>query len=299
MYGGNTRQGLCAKHLLPERELTELERLVALCNAHDRLQTRFDYQQMILPTVPTDDLFFYYQANLLVGCLLMDRYHSNIKEVTGIVHPDFRRQGIGRILLNAARSECLSRGITRLLCTCETSSAGGRAFLQASGAGREFAEHRMVLQTFQPRYQYDDRLVFREALREDRDELAVVLAADFGNSREKALEHVLRTFEGPNRHFYLATYGGDEVSCGEPVGTVRTEETPREIDIYSFFVRPPYRGRGHGRQIMEETILTIRERSQKPIALEVDTNNFTALNLYRSLGFIVERTYEYYGLDLS
>jgi ribosomal protein S18 acetylase RimI-like enzyme len=109
----------------------------------------------------------------------------------------------------------------------------------------------------------------------------------------------VRTFELPNQRFYLATYGGNEVSCGEPVGTVRTEEISREIGIYGLFVRPAYRRRGHGRQIMEETILAIRESSQKPIILEVDTSNSTALNLYHSLGFIIERTYEYYGINLA
>ncbi|MGH2478322.1 MAG: GNAT family N-acetyltransferase, partial [Ktedonobacteraceae bacterium] len=85
----------------------------------------------------------------------------------------------------------------------------------------------------------------------------------------------------------------------EPVGTLRVEEMPQEMGIHGFFVRPEYRGRGHGRQIIEETIATIRAQTTKPIMLEVDTNNLTALNLYRSLGFEIERTYEYYGLALE
>lgn len=293
------RQGLFAKHFLTAQEITEVEELAALSEAREHLLLRLDYNLLAVPDLPTDDLFLYYHANQLVGCLLLDRYHSNMKEVMGIVHPDFRRQGIFHELLTAARTECLSRGITRLLFVCETNSRNGLAFLQAIGAGREFAEHRMVLQTFQPRFQYDDHLVFREALRDDRDELAVVLADDFDGSRESALQHVLRAFERPNQRFYLATYGGNEVSCGEPVGTVRIEEMPQEMGIYSLFVRPAYRGRGHGRQVIEEAIVTIRESSQKPIMLEVDANNFTAMNLYRSLGFAVDHTYEYYGLALN
>lgn len=294
-----TRQGLFVKHILTGREIDELEKLVALCSSRDRLLIPLDYNLLDRPNLPTDDLFLYYRADQLVGCLLLDRYHSNIKEVTGVVHPDFRRQGIFRELLVAARSECLSRGINRLLFVCETTSASGQAMLQRIGAGREFAEHRMLLQAFQPRFQYDDHLAFREATHDDRDELALVLEADFDDNREQALQHVLRAFERPNQRIYLATYGDGEASCGEPVGTVRCEEMPQEIGIYGFFVRPPYRGRGHGRQIMEETIATIRETSSKTIMLEVDTNNFTAFNLYHSLGFVVDRTYEYYGLALN
>ena len=293
------RERLFAKHRLTAQEVAELEKLVALCYEREHLLIQLDYNMLDMPSLPTDDLFLFYHEDQLVGFLLLDRYHSDIKEAIGAVHPDFRRQGIFRQLLAAARSECLSRGITRLLCVCETTSTSGLAFLQTTGAGREFAEHRMVLQAFHPRFQYDDHLVVREALREDRDELAVVLAADFDDSKARALQHVLSAFERPNQRFYLATYGGDDVSCGEPVGTVRIEEMPQEIGIYGFFVRPEYRGRGHGRQIMEEAIIAIRESSQKPIMLEVDANNFTALNLYRSQGFVIERTYEYYGLALN
>jgi len=292
------RQGLFAKHFLAAHEMAELEQLTALCDARENLRMRLDYNMLDLPTLPTDDLFLFYRNDALLGCLLLDRYHSDIKEVTGLVHPDFRRRGIFRTLLTAASQECQSRGINRLLFICEATSLSGRAFLHHIGARREFAEHRMVLQNFQPRFQYDDHLLFREALLEDLEELSLILAADFGNNKENARQHLLRAFERPNQRFYIATYGGEDIGCAEPVGTLRVEEMPTELGIYGFFVRPEYRGRGHGRQILEETIATLRAHSQKPVMLEVDTNNFTALNLYRSLGFVVERTYEYSGFSL-
>ena len=295
----SVRQGLVAKHLLTTQEMAELEQLTALCNEREHLLMRLDYNLLAQSAPPTDDLFLFYQDNLLAGYLLLDRYHSDIKEVSGLVHPDFRRRGIFRQLLTAAREECLSRGIQRLLFTSETTSSSGQAFMQALGAGREFAEHRMLLHNFQPRYQFDDRLLFREALHDDVDELALILAADFGDSKEQARQHVLHAWARPNQRFYIATYGGEDVGCAEPVGTLRVEETPQEMGIYGFFVRPEYRGRGHGRQIIEEAILAIRKNSSQPIMLEVDTNNLTALNLYRSLGFEIERTYEYYGLLLE
>jgi ribosomal protein S18 acetylase RimI-like enzyme len=294
-----TQQGLFAKHRLTEPELAELEQLAELCNAHEHLLMRLDYNLLALPSLPTDDLFLFYRANQLIACLLLDRYHSDVKEITGMVHPAFRRQGIFHRLLAAAREECLSRGIRRLLFPCETTSESGRAFLLSIGAGREFAEHRMLLREFRPRFQCDDRLVFREALRDDTNELALILAADYDDSKERARQNVLLAWERPNQRVYIATYGGEDVGCAEPVGTLRVEETPTELGIYGFFVRPEYRGRGHGRQLLEEAIATMREHSSKPIMLEVDTNNFTALNLYRSLGFVIERTYEYYGLSLS
>jgi ribosomal protein S18 acetylase RimI-like enzyme len=294
----STREGLFAKHRLTRQELTELEQLAALCNAYEHLLMRLDYNLLVLPSLPTDDLFLFYRASRLLGCLLLDRYHSDLKEVTGMVNPAFRRQGIFHQLLASAREECLSRGIHRLLFPCETTSLSGRAFLHSIGAGREFAEHRMVLQRFQPRFHYDDRLLVREAVRGDTGALAVILAADYGDSEQRARQNVLRAWERPDQRIYIATYGGEGVSRAGPVGTLRVEEMPTELGIYGFFVRPEYRGRGYGRQILEQAVAAIRESSPKPIMLEVDANNFTALNLYHSLGFTIERTYEYYGLAL-
>lgn len=293
------RQGLVIKQTLTTREMAEVEQLTALGAIHEHLLMRLDYNVLVQPMAPTDDLFLWYHDDQLVGYLLLDRYHSDVKEVTGMVHPSFRRQGICRQLLMAARQECLSRGVRRLLFTCETGSLSGLACVQAVGAGREFAEHRMVLRRFQPHFQFDDHLLFREALHDDVDELALILAADFGDSPERARQHVVQVWARPHQRFYVATYGGEDVGCAEPVGTLRVEEMPQEMGIYGFFVRPEYRGRGHGRQILEEAIVAIRAHSSKLIMLEVDTNNLTALNLYRSLGFEIERTYEYYGLTLE
>src|SRR5579875_403451 len=291
-------QTLLQRHTLSACELAEVEQLASACNTHDNLLMRLDYNMLALKSLPTDDIFLYYAGSRLAGCLLLDRYHSDVKEVTGMVYPALRHRGLFTRLLLAARDECLNRGVLRLLFPCETTSASGRAFLHAIRAGREFAEHRMVLRDFRPRFQHDNRLLFREALHTDLEALAVILTSDFGNSAEQARQYVSRSFERPNQCIYLATYEETNAERADPVGTLRVEEMPSEQGIYGFFVRPKYRGRGYGRQILEETIIAVRQHSQKPIMLEVDINNFTALNLYRSLGFVIERTYEYYGLTL-
>ena len=72
-----------------------------------------------------------------------------------------------------------------------------------------------------------------------------------------------------------------------------------EVGIYGFVVRSAYRGRGYGRQMLEETIRTIQARSQKQIMLEVDSQNTNALGLYRSCGFKETTTYGYYNLDIG
>lgn len=294
-----TEQRLLQKHALAPKELADLESLIASCNAHESLLLRLDYNMLKLPLLPTNDFFLFYVAEELVGALLLDRYHSDIKEVMIAVHPAYRRQGIARRLLAAASAECLSRGIRRLLFVCETEAKSGQAFMRALAAGREFAEHFMTLREFRPQLQLDDRLLFRKANLDDLEALALILSADFDNSQDRARQHIQRAWDRPAQQFYIATYGDEDVGCAEPVGTLRVEAMPQNLAIYGFFVRPEYRGRGHGRQILEETIITLREKSSLPIVLDVDSNNFTALNLYLSCGFEIDRTYEYYAFALD
>ncbi|MBV9227977.1 MAG: GNAT family N-acetyltransferase, partial [Chloroflexi bacterium] len=69
--------------------------------------------------------------------------------------------------------------------------------------------------------------------------------------------------------------------------------------IYGFGILPDYRGRSYGRQMLEETIRTIRSQSQKTITISVDTTNTNALGLYLSCGFEIKATYGYYAMDIT
>ena len=69
-----------------------------------------------------------------------------------------------------------------------------------------------------------------------------------------------------------------------------------QVGIYAFEVRLGYRGRGYGRQMLEEAIRTIRAETQKRIMLDVETDNTDAIGLYQSCGFEIKTTYDYYDL---
>jgi ribosomal protein S18 acetylase RimI-like enzyme len=269
---------------------------------------RLDVNDLVLDNQPTDDFFLAvetwsqgsnFTSRRIVGCLFLDRFHSDRKEVVLMVHPETRRQGIARKLLEMARKECLSRGIRRLEFVCEPGSGSGQGFLQKNGAKREYAEYLMELQEFHPKQHINDKLVIRKAGVADLEILSQVLAADFGDSLERAQERVEQVLGRPDQRFYLATYGDAEVGCAEPVATLRVEDTPDVQAIYGFFTRPEYRGRGLGRQLLEDVIAQLQRENDKPVQLDVDTGNLIAQKLYFSVGFEIVTTYEYFVLELE
>src|ERR1700693_2014809 len=91
---------------LPRSRLTDDERdaiasLTALCNAHEGLDLK------VVVGLPRPEAsaqagdFLYSLDGRLVGYCSLDSSVGPTPELCGMVHPDYRRRGIGRALLNA------------------------------------------------------------------------------------------------------------------------------------------------------------------------------------------------------
>jgi ribosomal protein S18 acetylase RimI-like enzyme len=284
------RQGFVKKLTLTGAELTEIEQLTDICNNKEGLHMRLGWLQIGSPNKETNDLL-YYEDNKLAGYLNISSYGIREKELTGMVHPDYRRKGIFRALLAAAKEECLHRGVQKLLLISEHASHSGLAFVKAIGAQQDFSEHEMVLGTFYERGSFNERFRMRNAGSDDAEVLISIMTADFDDV-EQARFYVTELLQQPGQRIYLGLLDG------EPVGCLRLDEMDDEVGIYGFVVRPEYRGHGYGRQMLEETIRTIHAKGPKRIMLEVETDNTNAIGLYRSCGFQVKTTYDYYSLNI-
>lgn len=280
-----------------ETELTEIQQLVNTCNAYERLHMRVAYTLLrARPGHETND-FLYYEGGKLVGYLALDSFGFDERELVGVVHPDFRRRGIFQTLLDAAKDECKQRGVQRLLLLCERSSASGQAFVHAIGAQLDHSEHELLLGTFQSRLTFNERLFIREAAHKDLDAVITVMASDFGDEKF-ARRFVTQVFSEPGQRFYLATLGGADLGCDEPIGTLRLDEQTDQVGMYSFVVRPEYRGQGYGRQLLEEVITNVQAESKKAISVEANVDNTSVLTLFQSCGFEIQWTSDYYRINI-
>lgn len=287
------------KQLLTPADIEAVSQLVEVCNAYEHLDMRGDWLDIRPEYFGNMHDYLYYEDGKQVGYLFMKRYGTRKREATGMVHPDYRRRGIFSTIVTAAKEECKREGIPQLALICEDRSASGRAFIRTIGAKHDFSEYKMELGSFHESTSFDDRLVVQEANMSDLDALVMIINEGWQRPENEARESIAFNLQEPDCTVYIARFGGDELSCGEPVGCLRVYDFPHEQGIYGFVVRPDYRGRGYGRQILEEVIRMIQAQSQKTIMLEVDTDNIPALNLYRSCGFEISRTYGYYDIDVT
>ena len=292
------KQGIYAKQALTKDEIAEILQLAAICNKFEGLYMRLSTSAMFEQRSGDETLdFLHYEQGQLVGYVGLDNYGSKQKELVGMVHPDYRRRGIGTQLLQAAKEEGRHSGIEELILTCEHSSTSGTAFVKNIHAQLSYAEHEMVLGIFKERASFDERLTFRKAVsQEDLELIASVIATDMEGDIEQARTRVMNMAKQPNQYFYLMTFGGTDVGCDEPIGTLRLDVMGERTGIYGFVVRPEYRGKGYGRQLLQEAIRIIHNEGPQEIMLDVDVDNTNAFGLYLSCGFEIKTTYDYYDI---
>lgn len=288
------RQGVYKKWTLADAELAEIQQLARLCQEHEPLDLRLNWDVLALRSGDKANEQLYYRDDMLIGFFSMDGLGSDEAEGTGVVHPDYRRQGVFRALVAAAREECRQNKTESLLLLFDHRSDAAIAFANAIGAQHDFSEHSMRLDNPNNLPQITQRLDCRRATEDDAPAVAAILAQGFhagaDADAEQLRQSVAHNMQSSVYQYYIATLGH------EPIGTLNVQNLGGDAYIYGFVVRPDQRGRGYGKEILARAIADVVAQRLQPVFLEVETENDPAFGLYRSFGFAVTTTYDYYRL---
>jgi ribosomal protein S18 acetylase RimI-like enzyme len=287
------KHGLLRRSALTPTELAEIEQLAHICNTCDGLDLKLNWDVLRERATNETNDFLYYEQDRLVGYLPLFAFNSHEAEISGMVHPDYRRQGIFSLLLNVAKGECRRRGLSELLLIVERASESGQTFAASQGARFDHSEYRMALGTFQALPVFTPQLEFRPARPGEGPILAQITAAAFGIDESEIEWYEKNVTAHSGRRFYVALLDGVYI------GKLDVSLGKDEALIYGFGVLPAYQHRGYGRQILVRTVQAIQEMGQANIALEVAVENDSALSLYQSCGFYKTSSYDYYRIPVG
>ena len=108
-----------------------------------------------------------------------------------------------------------------------------------------------------------------------------------GNASNSFRYFSKRGIEAIDNHLITLLYLHDE----KPVGYGHLDKFENEIWLGIALV-PEFQGQGISHQIMDYLILHAKELKLESIALTVDNDNYTAIELYLKKGFVAEAKFE-------
>ncbi|UNK20686.1 GNAT family N-acetyltransferase [Paenibacillus sp. N3/727] len=283
------------RSILSPLEMEQVKSLEEVCNSHDQIVLKLNWN-MLRSREGTEitDLLAYVDGRL-VGFLGLYMIEAKEIELSGMVHPEYRRQGIFREMFRQAKEEAVRKQLDTILIINPGSSESGKAFSEALFARYKISEYYMERQ-----HEYEDKqpstiqLKLRLATIDDLAELIRFDQEGFSSSPEDAEQYEKKALATEKVTILMA-----EIK-EKPVGKILLRENETEIFFYGFVVSKELRGKGYGRKILNDSITYAKTILQKEKqALEVAATNAGALYLYQSCGFVSIRQDDYYELRID
>jgi ribosomal protein S18 acetylase RimI-like enzyme len=272
-------------------DLVMIARLIDFSQQQEGLEFPISAEEMRSSPGHRPNQLLYYEEGTLLGFVHL-QYGPQL-EVFGLVHPAYRRQGVGKALLQAVRTVQEQAEIAELLLVCDHTSPTGGAFAEAMGGRYTMSEHQMLLDpsSITRPYLWRPELQVRRATEAEAPLIAHLIAQSFGDPEEEVATWVQTDIRKATQRFFLA------LLQDQPIGTLRTVRADQFMDIAAFGVLPAYRGQGFGRQILLSIVDLLLEEHWQGIRLDVETENDHALRLYQVCGFRVIATYDYFSMS--
>jgi len=228
----------------------------------------------------------WWEDGCLVGFLGLYAFGGPTVELAGMVHPDYRRRGIGTRLLDEAIELCRERSRHKILLVIPRTSPGGWAMAESRRGFLDHSEHALELDGAAVEGPSDPSLILRPVSSDDITEEARILAEAFGKSEGSMV------LDAPDESRLVAERDG------RVIATLRVHRSPEQWGIYGFAVEPQFRGMGIGRDLLRRVCRQAHGAGVTRLHLEVEVKNDRALGLYTSLGFTQTSTEDYFDIPL-
>lgn len=271
---------------LSEEIRTQIRELDSICSEKEPLCMKLNWD--MLETRPADEVndLLWYEDGHLIGFLGLYGFgqHPVEIELTGMVHPDYRRKGIFTKLFEEAVALCRVRCDGRLLLVAERQSVSGAGFAKAAGLTYDFSEYRMICNAYTPQ-KASHGFALRPAEAGDTLFLERLDEICFG-----------RTY--PGGYDRELEYVCIAVLNGSDIGKIGLNYEDDMGYVFGVCILPEFRGRGFGRAMLDGVLKKHFAARSTPVILEVAVKNDNALTLYKSCGFNELTIYDYFELKL-
>lgn len=268
-------------------QIAELEHI---CNRHDGIHLKLNWDMLRARRPDQNDDYYVLRDGRIVGFLGLYCFGKKL-EVCGMVHPDYRRQGLFSSLLEQALSGDRTKDLEEVLLNAPANSVSAKGLLKSLDVQYAFSEYQMTCfgDNEVPQIQVPGSTLahLRPADRSDRADLIRLDELCFNYPHSAAEEYYEATIEAPDSVTYIIEAGG------RTAGKVRIVHEAEVSWIYGLAVFPEYRRQGLARSALQQLIQQSALMGHC-LRLEVALNNPAAMNLYESVGFEITEVQDYY-----
>lgn len=281
---------LSTTNQLNENQLKDLEQLTTLCKKTDgsipNLYTHLLAQARILPTIT-----LYYEKEQLTGFLSIYFFYDDAIEVTLLIHPEARRKGIAKQLLQSMLPLVEEHNYPKLIFSSPAHL--NDRWLPNLGFTYQQSEYYMERHNLNPLLDHQKQLTFRTATIKDIPQLCFLDEACFQKTHgelEPRFQHILS-----DRHYQIML-AFDENNL---VGKAHLRWQKQGATLSDIAVFPAKQGQGFGTALITYCINHALSEGKPHLSLDVETHNQKALELYTRLGFLTQNACDYWMIKVD
>lgn len=228
----------------------------------------------------------YSEQDQLLGFLIAtDRFGLNTYEWSIIIHPDYRRRGIGSALVQGFNEALEERGASGDMALSFEDEVS-HLFLQK--IGYEYNSSEATLQTTSEMNELSDKIVVRNFVEEDKSQLIKLMHDGFSDTPSETEELISINTTVQGRTLYMVELNR------QIVATVSLVENDMGLWITAFTVKQSLRGRGIGSSVLQWAKNYAYEKQHQNVLLDVEIDNRDALSVYKKAGFTPIQQVDYF-----
>ena len=296
--GGKVSGKLMNGQLILDRQLSpetidKLRELSKTCEASDNFRTKIYWNIIKNRQTEFENDITYSVNDQLVGYLGIFHFVEDEVEFCGMVHPDYRQQGIFKILFEEAYKKAPDYEIKRVAVPCSQKATIAKKIMEKMGAKVNGSEYNMQLEkTDLYRKKYHRNIKLRLGKKEDIPTIAAMDAICFETEFEDMLQRYLNDVASEDRRIWIVS------KSGKTIGKIHVRFDKNKAYIHDFCVLPNYQGKKYGTDILNKIIDYLLDKYKLTICLDVKAENASAIKIYERAGFVVDQAYEYWKMKL-
>jgi ribosomal protein S18 acetylase RimI-like enzyme len=269
----------------------EIDALLLACVEYDGLKTDIFTDESMNLHKDMQCAYTFRHQDKLTGFMFVFAPSAAEIEVSAIVHPDFRRQGVFKALLAEVLEEGMRFQYKCGLLVCDADSPQGKQVMAHWKLSIHHTEYQMQ-HTVKKGRPVPEGYILDKASIAELDALSLLGTQIFKSRGESEADILRNSIESPGRIQWVFK------KQDKFIGLCAAELIEDKCFIYGLGIHPEERRKGYARIILDMAANHALENGIHTLCLDVDSNNPAALTLYRSYGFIDVSVTDYYSFRL-